>query len=225
MKIIIAIDGFSGCGKSTLARQLAEKLHYIYIDTGAMYRAITLFLIQHHIPLEERAKVKEALNRITLYFEKNTATGKNEIRLNGEEVEEEIRKMAVTRKVSEVAAISSVRQFAVEAQRKMAEHKGVVMDGRDIGTVVFPNAELKVFLTADPEVRVERRFLQLLKKDPGITRDAVRKNLAQRDYIDSHRQDSPLRQARDAVVIDNSNLTEEAQLQKVLQLFQAVAVH
>ncbi len=224
MKIIIAIDGFSGCGKSTLARQLSEKLHYVYIDTGAMYRAVTLFFINNKIRLTQTDKVKEALTHINLCFEKNKATGKNEILLNGERVEEEIRNMAVTHKVSEVAAISIVRTFAVETQRKMGAAKGVVMDGRDIGTVVFPQAELKIFLTADPEVRVERRFQQLLKKNPGVTRDEVRKSLVQRDYIDSHREDSPLRQAHDAIVIDNSHLTEEEQLQKVLHLFHTVTM-
>lgn len=217
-KIIIAIDGFSGCGKSTLARQLAEKLQYVYIDTGAMYRAITLYFIENKISPADENGVEEALKTIDLRFQKNTLSGKNEIMLNGKNVEEKIRSMAVAGKVSEVAALPSVRQFGVDAQRRMGEDKGVVMDGRDIGTVVFPHAELKIFVTADPEIRVERRFRELLKTNPDVRRDDIRKNLEQRDYTDLHRKVGPLRQADDAILLDNSHLTREEQLQEALKL-------
>lgn len=212
VKIIIAIDGYSGCGKSTLARQLAEKLEYTYIDTGAMYRAITLYFIENNIALDNPKQVESALKNITLHFRQN------EIILNGKSVETEIRKMAVANKVSEVAAISAVREMAVAAQRKMGANNGAVLDGRDVGTVVFPNAALKIFLTADPEVRVERRYKELLQKNSEVQRDEIRKNLEQRDYTDAHRKDGPLRQAEDAIVIDNSHLTREDQLRKAWKL-------
>jgi cytidylate kinase len=211
-KIIIAIDGWSSCGKSTLARQLAEKLGYLYIDTGAMYRAITLQFLRNHVNWSHKKDVEKALRNIELEFLLNTANGKQEIWLNGENVEYPIRDMVVAEKVSEIAAIREVREFAVAAQREMGKGKGVVMDGRDIGTTVFPRAELKIFMTADNAVRVERRFKELFAKNPNITIEEVKNNLEMRDYIDSHREVSPLKQAKDALVLDNSQITPDQQL-------------
>ncbi len=217
-KIIIAIDGYSGCGKSTLARQLAKELHYLYLDTGAMYRAITWFFLKNNVTFSNEEEVENALKRAVLEFKQEPESGANNLFLNGENIEAFIRTMEVTDKVSEVAAISSVRDFAVEEQRRMAAEKGVVMEGRDIGTVVFPDAALKIFLTADPVVRVNRRFLELQKKGEQVTREAVKENLEKRDYTDSHRKDGPLRQAKDAVVIDNSNLNPQQQLELAINL-------
>ena len=215
-KIIIAIDGWSSCGKSTLARQLAGKLGYLYIDTGAMYRAITLQFLRNHVNWNVKREVEKALKNIELEFLLNTSSDKQEIWLNGENVEYPIRDMVVAEKVSEIAAIREVREFAVAAQRAMGKGKGVVMDGRDIGTTVFPKAELKIFMTADNAVRVERRFKELIIKNPNTTIEEVKNNLEMRDYIDSHREVSPLKQAKDAVVLDNSNMTPEQQLKLAL---------
>lgn len=217
-KIIIAIDGWSSCGKSTLAKQLAKKLGYLYVDSGAMYRAITLYFLRNHTDWTDKAEVKKALKEISMEFIKNENTGQNEIHLNGENVEYLIRELVVAEKVSDVAAIREVRQFAVAQQQLMGKNKGVIMDGRDIGTVVFPNAELKIFLTADNMVRVERRFKELYAKNPNITIDEVKANLEMRDYIDSNRKVDPLRQAEDAILLDNSNLTEEETVNKAMQL-------
>lgn len=216
-KIIIAIDGWSSCGKSTLARQLAKALQYTYIDSGAMYRAITLYFLRNIIDWTDENQVYEALKNIELDFSANENTGVAEIYLNGENVEYVIRDLIIAEKVSEIAAIKAVRIFAVEQQRKMGTRKGIVMDGRDIGTVVFPDAELKIFMTADNAVRVERRFKELYAKNPNITIEEVKNNLEMRDYIDSHREISPLRKAEDAVVLDNSNLTQEQQLEIALR--------
>jgi cytidylate kinase len=215
-KIIITIDGYSSCGKSTLARQLAQELDYTYIDTGAMYRAITLYFLRNHTNWTATEEVEEALRNIELEFVVNTRSGNREIHLNGENVEFLIRDLVVAEKVSEVAAIREVRTFAVAQQRKMGEAKGVVMDGRDIGTTVFPQAELKIFMTADNAIRVERRFKELFAKNPNITIEEVKANLEMRDYIDSHREVSPLRKADDAVILDNSDITPEEQLQLAL---------
>jgi cytidylate kinase len=215
-KIIITIDGWSSCGKSTLARQLAKALHYVYVDSGAMYRAITLYFLRNNIDWKNEKAVKDALTDIELHFAASEATGQTEIYMNDENVEYLIRDLIIAEKVSEVAAIKEVRVFAVAQQRKMGEKKGIVMDGRDIGTVVFPGAELKIFMTADNTVRVERRFKELYAKNPNITIEEVKNNLEMRDYIDSHREVSPLRQAEDAIVLDNSNLTIDEQLQKAL---------
>lgn len=215
-KIIITIDGWSSCGKSTLAKQLAKELNYIYIDSGAMYRAITLYFLRNTIDWKKEKAVKEALGNIQLEFRTNGVTQKTEIYLNDENVEYIIRDMVVAEKVSEVAAIKQVRDFAVAQQRKMGDNKGIVMDGRDIGTVVFPEAELKIFMTADNAIRVERRFKELYAQNPNITIEEVKNNLEMRDYIDSHREVSPLRQAEDALVLDNSNITPEEQLQIAL---------
>ncbi|WP_111599981.1 (d)CMP kinase [Chitinophaga skermanii] len=216
-KIIITIDGFSSCGKSTLAKQLAKKLNYVYIDTGAMYRAITLYFIQNRIDWLNEVAVKEALANIKLEFIFNQISGQADMFLNGENVEQYIREMTVAEKVSEVAAIGAVREFAVAQQQEMGEKKGIVMDGRDIGTVVFPKAELKIFMTADPEVRVERRFKELYAKNKNITLHEVKENLELRDYIDSNREISPLRKAEDAIVLDNSQLNMDEQLNLVSQ--------
>jgi cytidylate kinase len=215
--IIITIDGWSSCGKSTLARQLAKKLGYVYIDSGAMYRAITLYFLRNHVDWTSVKEVEEALNSIDIDFHYNEATEKSEIYLNGENVEYVIRDLVVAEKVSDVAAIREVREFAVAQQRKMGKKKGIVMDGRDIGTTVFPRAELKIFMTADNAVRVERRFKELFEKNPNITIEEVKNNLEMRDYIDSNREVSPLRQAKDAIILDNTNITEEQQLKQALK--------
>jgi cytidylate kinase len=212
-KIIVAIDGYSSCGKSTLAKQLAKKLNYIYIDSGAMYRAVTLYFLRNHIDLSSPQAVSNALQEIHLKFETNIATGANEMYLNDENVEALIREIIVSEMVSEVAAIKEVREFCVAQQRAMGIRKGIVMDGRDIGTVVFPDAELKIFMTADPAVRVERRFKELIQQNPNISIEEVKANIELRDYIDTHRAISPLQQAEDAMVLNNSNLTPEEQLQ------------
>ena len=216
-KIIITIDGWSSCGKSTLAKQLAAKLKYTYIDSGAMYRAITLYFLRNHVDWTDTRKVNRALKDINIEFSHSETTKESEIILNGENVEYLIRDLVVAEKVSEVAAIREVREFAVKHQQEMGSKKAIVMDGRDIGTVVFPNAELKIFMTADNAIRVERRFRELYDKNPNISLEEVKNNLEMRDYIDSHREISPLRQADDALVLDNSNLTEQEQLQLALK--------
>lgn len=211
-KIIITIDGWSSCGKSTLAKQLAKKLGYVYIDSGAMYRAVTLYFLRNHVDWTDSAEVLEALKNIHIDFRYNQKSQQSEIYLNDENVEYVIRDLVVAEKVSDVAAIKEVRSFAVAQQQKMGAKKGVVMDGRDIGTTVFPDAELKIFMTADAAVRVERRFKELYEKNPNVTIDEVRANLEMRDYIDSHREVSPLRKADDALEIDNTYLSMEEQL-------------
>ena len=213
MRIIITIDGWSSCGKSTLAKQLARELHYVYIDSGAMYRAITLYFLRHHVDWTIPASVEEALKHIKLEFVTNHKNGQTEMWLNGENVEYVIRDLVIAEKVSDVAAVKAVRDYAVAKQQEMGKNKGIVMDGRDIGTVVFPHAELKIFMTADEKVRVQRRFKELYEKNPNITLEEVKQNLAHRDYVDSHREISPLRQAEDAVVLDNSHLTIKHQLE------------
>src|SRR5579863_6476582 len=202
-KIIITIDGWSSCGKSTLAKQLARELHYVYIDSGAMYRAITLYFLRNHVDWTKPESVAEALRHISLEFVTNHKNGQTEMWLNGENVEYVIRDLVIAEKVSEVAAVKAVREFAVTRQHDMGKRKGIVMDGRDIGTVVFPHAELKIFMTADEAIRVQRRFKELYEKNPNITLAEVKQNLAHRDYIDSHREISPLRQAEDAIVLED----------------------
>jgi cytidylate kinase len=221
-KIIITIDGWSSCGKSTVAKQVAKALNYVYIDSGAMYRAITLYFLRHHIDWTNTDQVKEALAQIHLDFHFNEQSQQSEIFLSGENVEYVIRDLVVAEKVSEVAAVKEVREFAVAQQQKMGAKKGIVMDGRDIGTVVFPDAELKIFMTADNEVRIDRRYKELYQKNPNITREEVRQNLETRDYIDSHREISPLRQAADAVVLDNTNLSMDDQFEQVLNWARAL---
>jgi CMP/dCMP kinase len=217
-KIIIAIDGWSSCGKSTLAKQLAKELGYIYIDSGAMYRAMTLYFLRNHIDWTNDEEVKEAIENITLEFLPNPQTGESEIYLNGENVEYVIRDLVVAEKVSDVASIGLVRTFAVAQQQKMGADKGIVMDGRDIGTTVFPNAELKIFMTADKMVRVERRFKEMFAKNPNTSIEEVKTNLEMRDYIDSHREISPLQKAADAIVLDNTNLLPIEQFEQALAL-------
>lgn len=216
-KIIVAIDGYSSCGKSTLARQLATRLGYRYIDSGAMYRAITLYFLRENINLENHDAIVDALKNIHLSFEINERNGASEIHLNEENVCRAIREMLVADKVSEVAAIREVREAAVAQQKRLGKGKGIVMDGRDIGTVVFPEAELKIFMNADPAIRVMRRFEELYETDPTISLDEVRVNLELRDYIDSNREISPLRKADDAILLDNTGLSREEQLDRVME--------
>ena len=217
-KIIIAIDGFSSCGKSTMAKELARHLKYNYIDSGAMYRAITLYFLRNGIDTTNHNHILDAIANITLTFEWNEKNKQSEICLNDENVASYIRDLLVADKVSEVAALKEVRTFAVTQQQQLGDKKGIVMDGRDIGTTVFPEAELKIFMTAEPEVRVMRRFKEMYATNPHISIDEVRHNLELRDYIDSTRDESPLRKATDAILLDNSNLTKEEQLTKVCQL-------
>ena len=221
-KIIIAIDGWSSCGKSTLAKELAKELGYLYVDSGAMYRVITLYFLRNHVDWTDKNEVKKALDEISLEFIYNEKSEQSEMHLNGENVEYVIRDLVVAEKVSDVAAIKEVRKFAVEQQQLMGKKKGVIMDGRDIGTVVFPKAELKIFLTADNAVRVERRFKELFEKNPNITIEEIKANLEMRDYIDSNREESPLRQAKDAILVDNTNLTAKETEQKVLKLVKKI---
>jgi cytidylate kinase len=216
-KIIIAIDGYSSCGKSTLAKAMAKNLEYVFIDTGAMYRAVALFFLRAGIDFDNTLDIAAALNKITLQFKYNPATLQSDMYLNEENVEQEIREMRVSQKVSEVATIALVRDFAVAQQQAMGESKGIVMDGRDIGTVVFPKAELKIFVTASPDIRVQRRFLELSAKNSAITVEEIAENLQHRDLIDTTREHSPLKQAKDALVLDNSNMSREEQLTIALQ--------
>ena len=215
---IITIDGWSACGKSTLAKQLAKELGYVYIDSGAMYRAITLYFLRNHIDWTDKLEVDEALQNIHIEFRFNEKSLQSEIFLNDENVEYLIRDLVIAEKVSDVAAIREVRAFAVEQQQKMGNKKRIVMDGRDIVTTVFPKAEVKIFMTADVGTRVERRFKELFEKNPNVTIDEVRSNLEMRDYIDSNREVSPLRKAEDAVLLDNTNLSMEEQLAFALKL-------
>ncbi len=215
--ITISIDGRSSCGKSTLAKQLAKELNYVYIDSGAMYRAITLYFLRNRIDWTKKKVVEEALKNINLEFRYNDKSRQSEMYLNEENVEYVIRDMVVAEKVSEIAAIKEVRAYAVAQQRKMGEMKGIVMDGRDIGTVVFPDAELKIFMTADSAVRVERRFKELYDKNPNITIEEVKANLEMRDFIDSNRSVSPLKKADTAIELNNTNLTMKQQLETALK--------
>ena len=215
-KIIITLDGYSSCGKSTLAKQMAAHLNYVFIDSGAMYRAITLYFIRHRIDVTNSDAVIEALAHIHLAFKLNEQTGRADMYLNNENVEEEIRGLEVSNNVSQVAALEPVRIFSVAQQQLMGTHKGIVMDGRDIGTAVFPEAELKIFVTASPDVRVERRYQELVAKDAAITKAEIKANLEMRDHIDSTREFSPLKQAHDALVLDNSSLTRDEQLELAL---------
>ncbi len=217
-KIIITIDGWSSCGKSTVAKQLAKCLGYVYIDSGAMYRAITLYFLRNHVDWTDVDHVVQALRHINLQFFYNPKSLQSEMHLNEENVEYFIRDLVVAEKVSEVATIAAVRAFAVEQQQNMGIEKGIVMDGRDIGTTVFPDAELKIFMTADILVRVERRFKEMYEKNPNITVEEVKTNLEMRDYIDSNREVSPLRKAQDAILLDNTNLSMEEQLDFALKL-------
>ncbi len=220
-KITIAIDGYSSCGKSTLAKALAQKLHYNYIDTGAMYRAITLFSLRNNIIVDsviDVAKLIKALPLIDVSFVYNTDTKSSEVLLNGEHVEKDIRKMEVANNVSAIASIKEVRSKMVALQREMGKHKGVIMDGRDIGSHVFPDAELKLFMTADDDVRAQRRFDELSSKGEYHTFADVKQNLKNRDTADTTREENPLIKADDAVILDNTDITKEEQLEFVIKL-------
>lgn len=222
-KITIAIDGYSSTGKSTLAKHLAKALNYVYVDTGAMYRAVTLFAIQQKIITENSFAIQKLIDKlpdISLTFHFNPDLGFAEMYLNNINVEREIRSMEVSKFVSKIAAVSEVRSKLVQQQQLYGTEKGVVMDGRDIGTVVFPDAELKIFMTASTEIRAKRRFLELQEKGQEVTYDEVLKNVQERDEIDTTRKDSPLVKADDAVVIDNSELNKDQQFEQILNLAQ-----
>ena len=211
---IIAIDGFSSCGKSTVAKAVAKKLNFVFVDSGAMYRAVTLYFLRHNIDCTDKDAIIKALENIHIDFIPNTE--KTQILLNGEDISEEIRQMAVSENVSEVSAIKEVRRAMVAQQKQLGERRNIVMDGRDIGTTVFPDADLKIFMTADPLIRANRRLEELSAKGESVTLEEVIDNLAHRDHIDSSREESPLRQAEDAIVLDNSHLSQIEQLEFVL---------
>jgi len=214
-KIIVAIDGYSSCGKSTIAKALAKHAGYTYVDTGAMYRTIALYMLRHNIVAE--ADIIAALPKVQVGF--TLADGAQHATLNGEDVESQIRTLEVGNRASEISQIKEVRAFLVAQQQQMGKAKGIVMDGRDIGTVVFPNAELKLFLTASPEVRAQRRYDELVEKGEKPDYQAVLADVNERDYRDTHRAESPLRQAEDAVVVDNSHMTREEQMQVIYDYF------
>lgn len=214
-KIIIAIDGFSSCGKSTMAKDLARKIGYIYVDTGAMYRSVTLYAMRHNLIKEDGSvdtdNLKKEMNDINISFKLNKETGRPDTYLNDECVEKEIRSLEVSNHVSPIAAVPFVRKALVDQQQKMGKEKGIVMDGRDIGTTVFPYAELKIFVTASAEIRAQRRFDELKAKGMPANYQDILKNVQERDYIDTHREVSPLRKAEDAIELDNSNMTIKEQ--------------
>ena len=213
--IVIAIDGYSSCGKSTLARALAKKLHFIYIDSGAMYRAVTLYFLRNKIDVTNKAAVEQALTDIHLNF--HSRDYHTHITLNGEEVSEEIRQMPVSENVSEISAIKAIRSEMVKQQQRMGASKSIVMDGRDIGTTVFPQAEVKIFMTADSKVRAERRFKELKNKGENVTLEAIFENIAHRDFKDTTRKESPLVRAKDAIILDNTMLNQKEQLEFALE--------
>ena len=225
-KIIIAIDGFSSCGKSTMAKDLAHELGYIYVDTGAMYRCVALYALQHKLFLKDGEinipELEAAMPNINISFKLNKETGRPDTYLNNENVENKIRTMEVSSRVSSIAAIPFVREALVAQQQKMGKDKGIVMDGRDIGTVVFPNAELKIFVTASPEKRAQRRYDELMEKGMEADYNEILENVKQRDYIDSHRDVSPLRKADDAIELDNSNISIEEQKQWLISQYKRV---
>lgn len=208
--IVIAIDGYSSCGKSTIAKALAKKLHFIYIDSGAMYRAVTLYFLRNNVDLNDHEAVVEALKNIHLNF--HSRDYQSHITLNDEEVSEEIRQMPVSELVSDVSTLREVRVEMVRQQQRMGKSKNIIMDGRDIGTVVFPEADLKLFMTADPKVRAERRFKELMLKGEDVTMEEVFDNLAHRDYLDTTREESPLVRADDAIILDNTTIDQAQQL-------------
>ncbi len=225
MGIVIAIDGYSSCGKSTVAKEVAKLLGYTYIDSGAMYRAVTLFCLRNELVIDGRIdeeKLRSRIHEVKIRFVYNPALQKHETWLNEDNVEEEIRRSEVANLVSPVAVIGFVREALVEQQREMGRNKGIVMDGRDIGTVVFPDAELKIFMTASPEIRAKRRYDEMIAKGQQVKMEDIVKNIVNRDRIDSTREISPLRQAEDAIVLDNSLLTREEQLEWVLAHVQKI---
>ena len=223
-KITIAIDGYSSCGKSTMAKDLAKEVGYIYVDTGAMYRSVTLYALRHHLFNEDGSVKTEDLQQempnISISFKLNPTTGTPDCYLNGELVEKEIRSLEVSNHVSPIAAVPFVREALVAQQQKMGKEKGIVMDGRDIGTTVFPDAELKIFVTASSQVRAQRRFDELNAKGMPAKFEDILKNVEERDYIDTHREVSPLKQAEDAIVLDNSHMTIPEQKAWLMNLFQ-----
>lgn len=221
-KIIIAVDGYSSCGKSTTAKRAAARLGYAYIDTGAMYRAVTLYFLENHITFTNEKEVARALENIHIEFRRNPNNNRNETYLNGLIVEDEIRKLYIANQVSEVSAIPEVRHAMVAQQRRMGKNKGVILDGRDIGTVVFPNAELKVFMTADPMIRAHRRQIELMEKGEMIDLDEIIENIKKRDLIDTTRKESPLRKADDAIEIDTSYMTLDEQVEQLCLLADSV---
>lgn len=227
-KITIAIDGYSSCGKSTMAKALARKIGYVYVDTGAMYRAVTLFALRHQLfNADGSVKVdalRELMPEVTISFRLNASTGLPETYLNGHMVEQDIRTMEVSHHVSPIAAIPFVREALVAQQQAMGRNKGIVMDGRDIGTTVFPDAELKIFVTASPEVRAQRRYDELKGKGMDAEYDDILKNVQERDYIDTHREVSPLRKAEDAIVLDNSHLTIAEQDEWLIEHYKKAAM-
>ncbi|NDK55192.1 (d)CMP kinase [Pontibacter fetidus] len=215
-KIVIALDGHSSCGKSTTAKQVAAELGYAYIDTGAMYRAVTLYFLDHHVALTNPKDVSDALKNIDITFHYNPKTQRNETYLNGLNVEDEIRKMYISNQVSEVSVVPAVRHAMVAQQQKMGKRRGVVMDGRDIGTAVFPDAEVKIFMTADVDTRARRRQQELLVKKQLVNLNEIKENLQKRDLIDSTRAESPLRRADDAHLLDTSHMTIDEQVEFVM---------
>ena len=226
-KIIIAIDGFSSCGKSTMAKDLAKAIGYIYIDSGAMYRAVTLYCIEHHL-FEADGKIKEdilkhELQNIRIQFQTDPESKRSITYLNGTNVEERIRMLDVSSLVSPIAALGFVREALVRQQQEMGKRKGIVMDGRDIGTTVFPNAELKIFVTASPEIRAKRRFDELKAKGQTVNLEEIKQNIEQRDHIDQTRTVSPLQKANDAILLDNSHLTIEEQRNWLIKQYQKAA--
>jgi len=217
--LIIAIDGYSSCGKSTFAKKIAKEIGYQYIDSGAMYRASTLYALDHHIIIGShlnRGLLKEHLSRIDVSF--GSEKGHSQILLNGKSVEDEIRSIRVSQFVSQISALEEVRMKMVEIQRKLGENKRVVMDGRDIGTVVFPTAELKIFMTANPKIRAQRRYLELTEKGEKVNFEEIEKNILYRDQYDTSREISPLKKAEDAIVLDNSSMTVEEQMNWVMEI-------
>lgn len=224
-KIIIAIDGYSSCGKSTFAKAIAARLGYIFIDTGAMYRAVTLYALEHgaiRSGIVDEDEVVRLLKEIQITFRFNPERGASDIYVNGDRVEGKIRTIEVSNSVSAVSAIAEVREMLVKMQQEMGRRKGVVMDGRDIGTVVFPDAELKIFMTADPKVRAQRRYDELTAKGDHVSLEEIEQNVRDRDYQDMHRAISPLRQAEDAIVLDNSHMTVEEQMSWVMERIAAL---
>lgn len=223
-KITIAIDGFSSCGKSTMAKDLAREIGYIYIDSGAMYRAVTLYCIDKGLFNDkeiDRERLKAEMDQIKISFTRDPETQRPRTQLNGQDVEDRIRTMEVSSRVSIIAAIDFVRQALVAQQQQLGEAKGIVMDGRDIGTTVFPDAELKIFVTASAEIRAERRFKELQEKGQSPVYEEILANVKERDYIDQHREVSPLRQAEDALLLDNSHLTIAEQKEWLIRQYQA----
>ena len=216
-QLVIAIDGYSSCGKSTTAKAVAAALHYAYVDTGAMYRAVTLHLLEHQIPFDDLGRVEAALGELTISFRRNRRTARNEVFLNGVNREDDIRQMVVSNSVSEVSVIVMVRHALVAQQQRMGRKRGVVMDGRDIGTTVFPDAEVKVFMTADVVVRAQRRQMELAGNGELVALDAIIENLRKRDHLDSTRAESPLRRAADAVLLDTTHLVIDEQVDFVLE--------